>query len=134
MRKNYFDSNIVWNENVRVFIFLRIILKRTLTEAHVYMGRHQGAKCKHIDVSDVIYHKFSHDATSYTLNGENVSVTFELMILISAVDLLSDSTGNDMVMMTIKNFDFLDNEIEEYEVNLKILFIIENQPSSFHCK
>ena len=32
------------------------------------------------------------------------------------MDLLSDSTGNDMVMMTIKNFDFLDNEIEEYEV------------------
>ena len=56
----------------------------------------------------------------------------KLMISISAVDLLSDSTGNDMVMMTIKNFDFLDNEIEEYEVNLKILFIIENQPSNFH--
>lgn len=35
----------------------------------------------------------------------------------TSVDLLSDSTGTDMVMMTIKNFDFLDNEIEEYEDN-----------------
>ena len=36
---------------------------------------------------------------------------------IPAIDLLSDSTGTDMVMMTIKNFDFLDNEIEEYDVS-----------------
>ena len=57
--------------------FLRIILKRTLTEAHVYMRRHQGVKVKHFDVSNEIYHKFSHGAVSYTLNGENVSVMLE---------------------------------------------------------
>ena len=70
VRKSYFDSNIV----IRILrrFFLRIILKRTLTEAHVYMGRHQGAKVKHFDVSNVIYHKFSHGAVSNTLNGENV--------------------------------------------------------------
>ena len=50
-------------------IFLWTILKRTLTEAHVYMRRHQGAKVVHFDVSNVIYHKFSHGAVSYTLNG-----------------------------------------------------------------
>ena len=49
--------------------FLRIILKRTCTEAHVYMRRHQGAKVEHFDVSNVIHHKFSHGAISYTLNG-----------------------------------------------------------------
>ena len=54
--------------------FLRIILKRTSTEAHVYMQRHQGAKVEHFDVSNVIYHKFSHGAVSYTLNGENINV------------------------------------------------------------
>ena len=59
-------------------IFLRIILKRTSTEAHVYMRRHQGAKVEHSDVSNVIYHKFSHGAVSYTLNGENVNVMLEL--------------------------------------------------------
>ena len=56
---------------------LRIILKRTSTEAHVYMRRHQGAKWKHFDVSDVIYHKFSHGAASHTLNEENVNVMSE---------------------------------------------------------
>ena len=60
--------------------FLWIILKRTSTEAHVYMRRHQGAKVKHFDVSNVIYHKFSHGAISYTLNGENVNVMLELGI------------------------------------------------------
>ena len=72
VRKSHFDSNIIWNENAKILrrFFLRIILKRTSTEAHVYMRRHQGAKVKHFDVSDVIYHKFSHGAVSYTLNGE----------------------------------------------------------------
>ena len=54
--------------------FLRIILKQTSTEAHVYMLRHQGVDVKHFDVSNVIYHKFSHGTVSYTLNGENVNV------------------------------------------------------------
>ena len=42
-------------------------MKRTSKEAHVYMRRHQGVKCKHFDVSDVIYHKFSHGAASYNI-------------------------------------------------------------------
>ena len=62
-------------------IFLRIILKRTSTEAHVYMRRHQGAKIEHFDVSNVIYHAFSHGAVSYTLNEENVNVMLEYFIL-----------------------------------------------------
>ena len=41
------------------------------------MFSHQGAKVKHFDVSNVIYHKFSHGAVSYTLNGENVNVMLE---------------------------------------------------------
>ena len=52
-------------------------MKRTSTEAHVYMRRHQSAEVKHFDVSNVIYHKFSHGAVSYTLNGENVNVMLE---------------------------------------------------------
>ena len=61
-------------------LFLRIILKRTSTEAHVYMRRHQGAKVKHFDFSNVICHKFSHGAVSYTLNGDNVNVMLEFVI------------------------------------------------------
>ena len=57
--------------------FLWIILKQISTEAHVYMRRHQGTKVKHFDISNVIYHKFSHGAVSCTLNGENVNVLLE---------------------------------------------------------
>ena len=64
--------------------FLRIILKRTSTEAHVYMRRHQGAKVKHFDVSNVIYHKFSHGAVSYTLNGENVNAMLEYDVILTS--------------------------------------------------
>ena len=46
--------------------------------AHVYMRRHQGAKVKHFDISNVIYHIFSHDSVSYTLKAENISVMLEL--------------------------------------------------------
>ena len=51
-----------------------------LTEAHVYMRRHQGEKVEHFDVSNVIYHKFSHGAVSYMLNGENVNVMLEFEV------------------------------------------------------
>ena len=46
-----------------------------------YMRRHQDAKVKHFDVSNVIYHKFSHGAVYYTLNGANVNVMLELDLL-----------------------------------------------------
>ena len=75
VRKSYFYSNII--ERILRLFFLRIILKRKATEAHVYMRRHQDAKVKHFDVSNVIYHKVSHGAISFTLNGENVNVMLE---------------------------------------------------------
>ena len=62
--------------------FIRIILKKASTEAYVYMRRHQDAKVKHFDISNVIYHKFSHGAASYTLNGKNVNVMLEYLLLL----------------------------------------------------
>ena len=47
------------------------------------MRCHQGAKVKHFDFSNVIYHKFSHGAISYTLNGENVNVMLEFFLFLS---------------------------------------------------
>ena len=47
------------------------------------MQRHQGAKDKHFDVSNVsnvIYDKFSHGAVSYKLNGKIVNVMLEFSI------------------------------------------------------
>ena len=58
--------------------YMDYFLKRTSTEAHIYMRRHQGAKVEHFDASNVIYHKFSHGAISYALNGENVNVMLDL--------------------------------------------------------
>ena len=55
-------------------------MKRTSIEAHVYMRRHQGAKVKQFDVSNVVYHKFSHGAVSYTLSGVNVNVMLEFAV------------------------------------------------------
>ena len=61
--------------------FQRIILKRTSTEVHVYMRRHQGAKVKYFGVSNVIYHKFSHGAVSHALNGENINDMLEFKVV-----------------------------------------------------
>ena len=70
-------------------IFLRIILKGTSTEAHVYMRR-QGTKVEHFDVSNVIHQKFSHGAVSYTLNGENVNIMLELVFATGSFYCLPD--------------------------------------------
>ena len=75
VRKSYFDSNII--ARVLRRFFRRTILKRTSTEARVYMRRHQDAKVKHFDVSNVIYHKFSHGAVYNKLSGENDNVMLE---------------------------------------------------------
>ena len=56
-------------------------------EKHVYMRRHQGAKVEHYDVSNVIYHKFSHGAVSYTLNGKNVNVMLELLFFLLYINI-----------------------------------------------
>ena len=70
-------------------VFPKIILKRTSIEAHVYKRRHQGAKFEHFDVSNVIYHNFSHGAVFYTLHEKNVDVMLELAI----TQLGNDSAG-----------------------------------------
>ena len=52
------------------------------------MRRHQGAKVKHFDVSNVIYHKFSHGTVSYTLKGEKVNVMLEFHLKTFCLKLL----------------------------------------------
>ena len=76
------------------------------TEAHVYIRRHQGAKVKHFDVSNVIYHKFSHGAVSYTLNVENVNVMLEYII---------KNTWNKLV----KKYSHLDEKYFFYNLSKK---------------
>ena len=69
-------------------VFLRIILKRISTDARVYIRYQHGAKFEHLDVSNVIYHKFLHGAVSCTLNGGNVNVMLELKKILAYSDLL----------------------------------------------
>ena len=38
------------------------------------------SKVEHFDVSNVIYHKFSHGAVFYTLIGENVNIMLEFLL------------------------------------------------------
>ena len=46
---------------------------RMLTQAHVYMQRHKDAKVEHFDVSNVIYHKFSHGAFPIRSMGKKLT-------------------------------------------------------------
>ena len=45
-------------------------------------------------VNNVIYHKFSHGAVSYTLNGENVNVMLEFLLKVQKL----------LTFFSIKNF------------------------------
>ena len=44
------------------------------------MRQNQDVKVKHFDVSNVIYHEFSHGAVSYMLKGKNINVMLEFKI------------------------------------------------------
>ena len=55
-----------------------------------------------LSVNNVIYHKFSHGATFYTLNGENVNVMLEyaffcFILYFLAVDGSYFDTGSSMI-------------------------------------
>ena len=63
-------------------MFIWTILKWTAPEVkcfHPTSSRHEMCVSS---VSDVLYHKFSHDATFYTLNGKNVNVVLEFFKVI----------------------------------------------------
>ena len=49
------------------------------------------ARNVHAEHSNVIYHKFSHGAAFYTLNGKNVNLMLEYCIAVNAVNCLKDA-------------------------------------------
>ena len=70
------------------------ILKRTSPEVKCLHPTSSRREMCTSSVSNVIYHKFSHRAVSYMLNGENVNVMlkFQIHVVILTEDaLLSDS-------------------------------------------
>ena len=58
------------------------ILKRTSPEVKCLHPTSSKREMCTLSVSNVIYHKFSHGAAFYTLNGKNVNVMLELIILV----------------------------------------------------
>ena len=82
VRKSYFDSNIIYRMRMQGYcdVYKWTILKRTSPEVkclHLTSSRRE--MCT-LSVSNVIYHKFSHGAAFYTLNGKNVNVMLEFFI------------------------------------------------------
>ena len=57
------------------------ILKRTSPEVKCLHPTSSRREMCTLSVSNVIYHKFSHGAAFYTLNGKNVNVMLELTLL-----------------------------------------------------
>ena len=80
VRKNYFDSNIIQNENAGILQCLQ------MNYFEAYIARSQ---CLHLTsskremctsgVSNMNYHKFSYGAAFYMLNGKNVNVMLEFL-------------------------------------------------------
>ena len=56
------------------------ILKRTSPEVKCFHPTSSRREICTLSVSNVIYHKFSHGAAFYTLNGKNVNVMLELWV------------------------------------------------------
>ena len=56
------------------------ILKRTSPEVKCLHPMSSRREMCTLSVSSVIYHKFSHGAAFYTLNGENINVMLEFLL------------------------------------------------------
>ena len=61
-------------------VYKLTILKRTLPEVKCLRPTSSKREICTSSVSNVIYHKFSHGAAFYTLNGKNVNVMLEFTI------------------------------------------------------
>ena len=65
-------------------VYIWTILKRTSPEVECLHPTSSRREMCTLSVSNVIYHKFSHGATFYTLNGKNVNVMLELSLSITS--------------------------------------------------
>ena len=79
------------------------ILKRTAPEVKCLQPTSSRREMCTLNVSNVIYHKFSHGAAFYTLNGKNVNVMLEYMVKMFHTDSKSALVSD----MGKKFFDFV---------------------------
>ena len=59
-----------------------------------------------LSVSNVIYHKFSHGAAFYTLNGKNVNIMLELEIYIENIVAKKGATSPLIHKILLPDVDF----------------------------
>ena len=72
-------------------VYKRTILKRTSPEVKCLHATSSRREMCTSSVGNVIYHKFSHGAAFYTLNGKNVKVMLELML--NSIESIPDHYG-----------------------------------------
>ena len=65
------------------------ILKQTSPEVKCLHPTSSKREMCTSSVSNVIYHKFSHGAAFYTLNGKNVNVMLELVMIGAMYDIIA---------------------------------------------
>ena len=79
--KNKFDSNIIQNGMQGYWdVYKWTILKRMSPEVKCLHPTSSRREMCTSSVSNVIYHKFSHGAAFYTLNGKNLNVMLEFQM------------------------------------------------------
>ena len=72
-------------------------MKRTSSETHVYIRRHQGAKVDNLDVSNMIDYKFLHGGVSYTPNGGKVNVMLEFVLKVFLCEYASEKSSTLLI-------------------------------------
>ena len=81
VRKNHFDSNRMRMQGY-CDVYKWTILKRTSPEVKCLHPTSSRRKMCTWSVSNVIYHKFSHGSAFYTLNGKNVNIMLESVLIV----------------------------------------------------
>ena len=103
------------------------ILKRTSPEIKCLHPTSSRCEMCTSSVSDMIYHKFSHGAAFYTLNGRNVNVMLEFEISVFEI----------LMVHSMSKFDKSKNEHSRCNTNcmhvVLILVLLSNQRITKLC-
>ena len=98
-RKNYFDSNIIQNENARLLPcfqmdYFKAGVARSQKCLHPTSSRREMCTSS-VSTCNVIYHKFSNGACFYTLNEENINVMLEYWLIDQGVKAFTGTSQDD---------------------------------------
>ena len=103
------------------------ILKRTSPEVKCLHPTSSRREMCTSSVSNVIYHKFSHGAAFYTLNGKNVNVMLEFLLLNVNYNIHSHFSSNFIIFILFFQgiSSMSDYAIGFHYVNPSIIYLLE---------